>query len=119
MKSLTIALLLSFTFSSFANDQVLCKINAKLSNQNIQKSVTIDLHEDYRYLTGKTNFSLLEGTVPGSIEILTWKAKGGRVFQNTLDVATLKISNAGLKTSASTDGVSILVDCKLNLEENK
>lgn len=119
MKTLTTALLLSFTLSSFANDQAICEINAKLSGQSIQKSVTINLYENYRYLTGKTNFSILDGTVPGSIEITTWEAEGGRVFQNSLDVATLQINNAGLKTSASTDGIALLVDCKLNLENNK
>lgn len=107
MKLAVVFSVLLLSLNSYAGTQAICSV--KSTHGDVV--VTVDLKEDYRYLVGKSYFSL--AGLESMIEITTWEGKGGRVAQNNYDLAGLRVSNAGMKMKVQMESSYYDVDCQL------
>lgn len=98
-----------FAGAAHANSQASCEIKSNQGSQVVQ----IELKQDYRYLKGSQTFTLDQSQLSGSIEILTWEGPAGQASQNTYELAGVKLTNAGMNATVSTDDLSYSVHCTL------
>lgn len=97
-----------------AEERAVCKVTAKFPGTSLEeKIVSVELQPDYRYFKGRAEFQLSNGSVPGSIEILTWGGRGGQVHQNTISVGPITMSGVGLNASLMSDGSLVKMSCEL------